>query len=278
METSLPDDKVHELLVKLQSWLSHKNCHKSELLSLIGKLNFACRIIPAGHIFLCRLIDLSTTACLLHHYVTMNCKGRPDIDWWLWFLPGWNGHTIIPDFHWTRTPNLELFSDASGSIGYGIFYAGHWIADPWPPERQNRTIQWKELYPIALACLLWGDQWSGRKLFFHCNSQSVVDIWASGSFQDALTMHLVHSIFFSAATNHFAVLVAHIVGTNSTITDSLSRLHLPFILELCFLFSERFQVSWLPRTPQVRGLGTAYKDIAHLVFHSLLVHQAVFGM
>ena len=74
------------------------------------------------------------------------------------------------------------------------------------PGLHNQSIQWKELYPIALASLLWVDQWSGKKLLFHCDNQAVVDIWASGSSWDALTMHLVRSIRFSAATNHFIVL------------------------------------------------------------------------
>ena len=71
MDSSLPDDKLHELISKLQSWSTRNKCLKRELLSLIGKLNFACRIIPAGCIFLCHLIDLSTSACLPHHHVTM---------------------------------------------------------------------------------------------------------------------------------------------------------------------------------------------------------------
>ena len=32
----------------------------------------------------------------------------------------------------------------------------------FPPELQHRSIQWKELYPNGLTCLLWGDQWSER--------------------------------------------------------------------------------------------------------------------
>ena len=107
---------------------------------------------------------------------------------------------------------MELFTDASGSLGYGIFNTRHWIANPWPPVLQNRSIQWKELYPIALVCLLWGHQWTGKKLLFHCDNQVVVDIWASGSSRDPLTMHLVDSIFFTAATNHFTVLVTHAVS------------------------------------------------------------------
>ena len=175
METSLPDNKLHELIAELQSWSTRNKCLKRELLSLVGKLNFACRIIPAGRIFLRRLIDLSTSR-LPHHHVTMNHEARRDIEWWLRFLPSWNGRAIIPDPHWTKSPDLELFTDASGSLGYDIFYMGHWIADPWPPELRDRSIQWQELYPIALACLLWGHHWSGKKLLLHCDNQAVVDI------------------------------------------------------------------------------------------------------
>ena len=139
---------------------------------------------------LCCQIDLSTTAHLPHHHVTMNCEAHSDIDRWLRLLLPWNGHAIIPDPHGTRAPNLELFTDASGSIGYGMFYAGCWIADPWPPESINPM---ERALPHCSLGLLLGDQWSGVKLLFHCDNQAVVDIWASGSSRDPLTMHLADS-------------------------------------------------------------------------------------
>ena len=226
METALPEDKLRELLAELQRWCSRKKCLKRELLSLIGKLNWACRVIPAGRIFLRRLIDLSTTARLPHHHISMNLEARRDIAWWQRFLPTWNGRAIIPDPFWSRSPDLALFTDASGTLGYGIYYSGHWIAETWPPALQGRSIQWKELYPIALACLLWGHTWPGKKILFHCDNQAVVDIWASGTSRDPNIMHLVRSIFFSGATHHFTILVAHIAGTNNSIADSLSRLQI----------------------------------------------------
>ena len=96
-----------------------------------------CRIIPAGRIFLRLLIDLSTSARLPHHHVIMNHEARRDIALWLRFLPSWNGWAIIPDPYWTKLPDLELFTDASGSLGYDIFYMGHWLANPWPHELRD---------------------------------------------------------------------------------------------------------------------------------------------
>ena len=70
----------------------------------------------------------------------MNREAHRDITWWLQFLPTWNGRAIIPDPLWTKSPDLALFTDASGSLGYGIFYMGHWISEPWPPQLQDRSI------------------------------------------------------------------------------------------------------------------------------------------
>ena len=100
---------------------------------------------------------------------------------------------------------------------------GQWLNGYWPPTVSDRSIPWKELYPIALSCLIWGQQWRGKKLLFHCDNQSVVDIWAKGSSCDPLFMHLVWSIFFCAAPDQFSVLVSHIRGTDNSIADALSH-------------------------------------------------------
>ena len=69
----------------------------------------------------------------------MNREARRNTACWPRFLPSWNGWTIIPDPYWTKSPDLELLTDASGSLGYGIFYGymGHWLANPWPPELRD---------------------------------------------------------------------------------------------------------------------------------------------
>ena len=71
-------------------------------MSLIGKLN--CRIIPAGCIFLRRLIDLSTSARLPHHSITMNHEACHDIAWWLRFLPY---STFCASMRWQSFPATE---------------------------------------------------------------------------------------------------------------------------------------------------------------------------
>ena len=46
----------------------HK-CTKEQLLSLIDRLSFACKVVPAGRIFSRRLIDLSYSVSRIHHHI-----------------------------------------------------------------------------------------------------------------------------------------------------------------------------------------------------------------
>ena len=53
-------------------FLSKNKCSKGELLSLIGSLSFACKVITPGRPFLARLIQLSCSVKKLHHRVYLN--------------------------------------------------------------------------------------------------------------------------------------------------------------------------------------------------------------
>ena len=90
-EIHLPSEKLQELLYEPDCWSSRRSTTKRELLSLIGKFSFAARAVPAGRLFLRRLIMLSMSATHLHHHIRLNTEARADISWWLAFLPSWNG-------------------------------------------------------------------------------------------------------------------------------------------------------------------------------------------
>eukprot|EP00731_Ephydatia_muelleri_P033414 Em0029g20a len=52
-ELRLPADKLKEISQAVTNWLRRHTATKRELLSLIGNLAFAARVVPAGHLF-CR--------------------------------------------------------------------------------------------------------------------------------------------------------------------------------------------------------------------------------
>ena len=90
MQASYPTEKKQILLDTLHSFQKCSKCTKRELLLLIGKLLFACKVVPASRIFLCRLIDLTTLVKHLHHHLCLNKNAKLDIAWWIEFLPTWH--------------------------------------------------------------------------------------------------------------------------------------------------------------------------------------------
>ena len=224
---ALPTEKLHLLHQELQQWdLRVRKCSKQELLSLIGKLSFAAKCIPAGRIFFRRLIDLSMKARKLHHRLDLTLEAREDISWWFHFLPEWNGTARFIDPVWASADNLQLFTDAAASIGAGAYFQGSWFFIPWPEEvKASKAFQitWMELFPIVVAARIWGKAWSQKRVLFHTDNKAVVDIWYRQSSRVPLIMSLVRKLFLTAAKLNFHVAISHIPGHNNKFADLISR-------------------------------------------------------
>ena len=223
MVASITQERKDSLLAELNQLYWQRQCTKRELLSLIGKLSFACKVIPSGRIFLQRLIDISTTVEKLHYHLPLSQEAKLDLKWWLEVLPQWSGGSLILESHWTSSSTMELFTDASGNEGWGAYWTGRWISAHWSTPQTTMSIAWKELYAIVLSAHSWGSLWQRRKIRVHCDNQTVVDIWESGTSKSPEIMALVRMLFFCAAHNNFNVCVQHIPGVNNVIADALSR-------------------------------------------------------
>ena len=59
MTASISRERKADLILSIQSLRKKDKCTKHQLLSLVGKLSFACKVVPVGRIFLRQLIELS---------------------------------------------------------------------------------------------------------------------------------------------------------------------------------------------------------------------------
>eukprot|EP00731_Ephydatia_muelleri_P001730 Em0001g1730a len=129
--------KLQDITSLTKSWLG-KRSSKRELLSLIGILAFPAKIVPAGRLFLRRLIHLSTTARRLHHRIRLNTDARADVSWWDRFLPSWNGVAMFIASDWRDADSVNLYTDASGSLGFGAYFNEAWIRGHWQPPNNHQ--------------------------------------------------------------------------------------------------------------------------------------------
>ena len=111
MTASITKERKLSILDELQSFRTSKTRKrtKRQVLSLIGKLSFVSKVVPAGRIFLRRLIDLSMSVKHLHYRIPITLEAQRDLAWWQDFLPSWSGTSLILDTHWTPSSSMQLF-------------------------------------------------------------------------------------------------------------------------------------------------------------------------
>ena len=219
-ELRLPRDKLCRLRELLRLWGTKKVCTRKELESLLGHLSHAATVVRPGRTFLRQLFSLMKAARAPHHYVRLNAGARADLTWWYHFLQAWNGSSFFP----LPAPSAHIYSDASGSFGCGAFLAGvGWFQAQWPTEWEGIEISAKELVPVVMAAAIWGKQWSGSHVCFHCDNMAVVAILGSRTAKTSLLTHLLRCLSFFSAIYSFHFSALHIPGVLNVAADALSR-------------------------------------------------------
>ena len=185
MEGRLPLDKLDRIRGLLCQFGSKQSVSKRALLSLLGHLNFASRVIKPGRSFVSYLLALAASVKELHHHVRLNVECRLDLAMWLRFLTGWNGVALFLDKEVTKAADYALYTDASATMGYGGFFQNRWFQAGWPPElmlKDNKQLSmaFLELYPIVVSAMLWGSEWVGKKILFYCDNEATVHIINKG--------------------------------------------------------------------------------------------------
>ena len=107
MEARLPADKIEKLGFLLTKYRYRKKIRLVELQSILGHLNFACKVIKPGRCFLRRLYDLTCGKIKKHHYVKLNAEVRADLALWSTFLNDYNGKTLLTDDKFVSSNTLQ---------------------------------------------------------------------------------------------------------------------------------------------------------------------------
>lgn len=230
MEARLPAVKVERICDFILKLLNKSSCTKRELLQLLGHFNFASRVILPGRSFVSYLIDLSTTVKELTDFVHLSKECKTDLEFWLRFLSDWNGVTVFHDCEFTNSFDMELFTDAASTLGFGGYFHGKYFYSTWPVDlpllTDNFSMALLELYPIVVAALLWGSEWSCKRILFWCDNEATVAIVKKGRSKCLEIMKLMRQLTWCAAKNNFHFSAKHVPGYKNQISDALSRLQI----------------------------------------------------
>lgn len=221
----LPEQKLSRLKEILRHWMHKKAATKRSMLSLIGELAHASKVVAPGRTFLRRMLDTAHSRPSLNHWIRLNQEFRADVMWWHAFVDQWNGVSLLAA-HVYQTPAVSVFTDASGSWGCGATDGNSWFQCAWHHSWRDINIATKELVPIILAVGTWGGRWANTHVLFRSDNMAVVEVIQSRTSKDPKIMHLLRCLHFLCARHGIRVSSSHIPGRDNTPADALSRNHL----------------------------------------------------
>ena len=182
----LPEGKLHH---ELAFWQNKKSATKLQMQRLCGVLNFCCKVIHGGRVYMFHMLLL--LKCF-------NIRGRinlpdsfyDDISWWETFAENFNG---CADFFDPVTDTIELYTDACltglAAICQNDFYHAKLVADdtdeiyyscssPNPYEVtvsriHGANIHVLELIAVLLAVVPWNALLTNCRVLCYCDNLQV---------------------------------------------------------------------------------------------------------
>ena len=215
-EARLPQDKLQKCRALIREFLNQKSVTLRSLQSLIGFLNFAYSVIVPGRTFLRHLIDLTIGVKQPYHHIKIKSEVKLDLTTWLEFL----------DNRWASSDKLRLYTDASGSIGYGGFLNTSWFYGKWPVQCVSLNITILELYPIALSLYIFGQQLKNKCVLFLTDNEAVVHIINRQTSKEKQIMILVRLLVTTCLRYNINFRSKHVTGKLNNKADALSRLQI----------------------------------------------------
>jgi hypothetical protein len=200
-----------------------KSVTLKQLQSFIGKLNFACSVVPPGRTFLRRLIDLSIGLTKPHHHRRLNSEAKADLQAWRIFLDKFNGKALFPSGITHSASSLHLFTDASNLSFVGLF-GTNWFYTPFSEEWLQYHITVREFLPIVIALELWSATFRNSTVVLHSVNLAVVHVINKNTSEDPHLMRLMRRLMLLLLQHNIHFTAKHFPGVLNTAADMLSRL------------------------------------------------------
>ena len=218
----IPDCKWNELQLLLQSWDQKVTACLKDVQRLAGLLNFACKCVKSGRIYLSRILNFLRSLPKFG-YRTIPQPVREDIRWWKEFAQEFNGVSLIVNKDWSK-PDHVVSSD-SCLVGGGGFAQGKFFKVEYSKifNQQKMDINQLECAMLTISLRLWGKCFARERIQMWCDNRVTVEAVQSGVSRNRVIQKCLREIHKLQALYSFELRVSHLEGVNNRISDALSR-------------------------------------------------------
>ena len=146
-----------------------------------------------------------------------------DLDWFLNFLPSYNGITFIGK---AEIPNLQTLHVDASLTGLGGVWNKEVYATPiFNIYGSDLKIVHLEMLNLDIALKLWAQKWAHSTVKFYCDNLAVVQVVNTGKTKDEWLALALRNIWLILATYDIALRIKHIKGSHNVTADMLSRIY-----------------------------------------------------
>ena len=229
---SIPVDKIEKALNQIE-YLLNKKSGKAKILEvqkLCGYLNFLCRCVVPGRVFLRRLYGLTAGKLKPHHHVKISQEHKMDLLVWKRFLtyPEVVARPFM-DFKVLTSQDIDMYSDASRnfSLGFGAYCGPEWTWGQWDRhfmEEKEPSIEFLELFAVTVAVMNWIKLFCNKRIILFCDNEAVVHMINDTASKCKRCMYLLRLITLEGMIRNVRINAKHVGTKLNGKADALSRL------------------------------------------------------
>ena len=145
-----------------------------------------------------------------HFFIRLNRNVKGNLRIWQTFLSSFNGRSLFLDDTWSNNHKLNLYTDASGAIGFGALFGREWCYGKWLENWLKYSIAVLEFYPIVLSLCLWGHRMRNQCVLFFTDNESLVSVINKQTSKDSDLMTFVRTMVLVCLQNNILFKEKHI--------------------------------------------------------------------
>ena len=235
----LPDDKLFKLEQELCFWANRKTASKIQMQRLCGILNFCCKVVRGGRVFMYHMIELLK---LFHtaRRIKLPLSFFEDLNWWRCFSTTFNGSA---DFFDPVSNTVELYTDAC-LYGLAAIFQNDFLQakilpcddvdmycyavsanayDLFVPIEHVNNINVLELAAILLSFIRCSDSIKNCRVLTYCDNLQVCFNLAKDKTVNPLSNDCLRKIFWLCVNNNTYISPVYIPSKYNVDADYLSR-------------------------------------------------------